>query len=184
MKKSAVLFVLGLLALGGCAEKAPEGTSVQKMSPGIRPSQSVPPSSAPQPGPNLPPKEKPAVPAPVEKLEPPLAAYDPRGKPDPFLPAEATQESKGGKKIKVLPLEQFEVSEYELVGIVTGSGLRKAMIQDLSGKGYLVQVGTPLGKRGGKIIRIADREVVIEELFQDFLGRKSVRQVSLKLPQI
>jgi type IV pilus assembly protein PilP len=139
--------------------------------------------SKPQPGsPQAP--EKHAVPALPEKSGPALATYDPRGKPDPFRPVvEGLPDAKGSPHSKMLPLEQFEISDYELVGIVSGPGLKKAMIQDLSGKGYLVQVGTPIGKRGGKIIRIVDREVVIEETFQDFLGRKSVRQVSLKMPQ-
>jgi Tfp pilus assembly protein PilP len=182
MKKVPVLFIISLLALGSCGEKAPEGSPAKKVVPVARPVQPGPPQSMPQPGP-LVPKEKPAVPAPVEKSEPSITSYDPRGKPDPFLPAEGFLESKGDKKNRVLPLEQFELSDYELVGIISGSGLKKAMIQDPSGKGYLVQVGTTIGKRGGRIIRIADREVVIEEIFQDFLGRKSVRQVSLKLPQ-
>jgi Tfp pilus assembly protein PilP len=182
MKKGPVLFIISLLALGGCGEKTPEGSSAHKMLPIARPVQSAPPQSMPQPGP-LPPKEKPVIPAPIEMAGPATAPYTPAGKPDPFLPAEILLDSRGRKKTKVLPLEQFEISDYELVGIVTGSGIKKAMIQDLSGKGYLVQIGTTIGKRGGKIIRIAEREVVIEEVFQDFLGRKSVRKVSLKLPQ-
>ncbi|MBA4394431.1 MAG: hypothetical protein C0407_12840 [Desulfobacca sp.] len=182
MKKGPALFIISLLALGGCGEKTPEGSSTPKAVPVASPIQPGPLQSMPQPGP-LTPKGKPTVPAPVEKSGPPTASYDPRGKPDPFLPAEVFLESKGYKRTRVLPLEQFELSDYELVGIVIGSGLKKAMIQDPSGKGYLVQIGTAIGKRGGKIIRIADREVVVEELFQDFLGRKSVRQVSLKLPQ-
>ncbi len=84
---------------------------------------------------------------------------------------------------KVLPLEQFEVSDFELVGIVTGSGIKKAMVQDLTGKGYFIQVGTRIGKMGGKVTRITGKEVVIEEPFRDFLGRRSSRVITLKLPQ-
>jgi Tfp pilus assembly protein PilP len=182
MRKGPVLFIFGLLALGGCGEKSPEGSSTQKVLPIARPGQPAPSQSMPQPGP-LAPMEKPAPPAPMEKSGPPIATYNPLGKPDPFLPAEILLETKGGKKTKGLPLEQFEISDFELVGIVTGSGTRKAMIQDLSGKGYLVQIGTPIGKRGGKIIRIANKEVVIEEPFQDFLGRKSFRKIPLRLTQ-
>jgi Tfp pilus assembly protein PilP len=182
MKKGLLFLILFLLASVGCGEKTPVGSSAPQGPPVARPVQLSPPQSRPQPGPILP-KESPAVESPVEKSGPPTATYNPAGKPDPFLPAEVTLESKGGKKTRVMPLEQFEISDYALVGIVSGSGLKKAMIQDLSGKGYLVQVGTSLGKRGGKIIRIAEREVVIEEPFQDFLGRKGVRKISLKLPQ-
>jgi type IV pilus assembly protein PilP len=119
----------------------------------------------------------------VSPSGPPLAFYDPRGKVDPFVPAEVSPEWKGGPKMRGMPLEQFEISDYELVGIVAGSKIRKAMLQDISGKGYLVQVGTIIGKRGGKIVRIAEREVIIEEPFQDFFGKKIIRQISLKLPK-
>ncbi len=182
MLKGPVLVIIGLLALGGCGEKSPQGPSTQKGLPVARPVQPGPPQSMPQPGP-LSPKEKPALFTPVEKSEPPAAPYNPTGKPDPFLPVQAALDSKGGKKTKGLPLEQFEVSDFELVGVITGSGLKKAMVQDPTNKGFLIQIGTPIGKRGGKVIRIADKEVVIEEPFRDFLGRKSFRKISLKIPQ-
>ena len=98
------------------------------------------------------------------------------------MPTTVSIES-GSKGKKILPLEQFEVNEFELVGIVTGSGINKAMVQDLTGKGYFIQVGTRIGKMGGKVIRISEKEVVIREPFQDFLGRKSSRIIALKLPQ-
>ena len=80
-------------------------------------------------------------------------------------------------------MEQFEVSDFELVGIVSGSGIKKAMVQDPTGKGFLVQIGTHIGKGGGKISRVADKEIIIEEPYRDFLGRKSFRKISLKIPQ-
>ena len=74
-------------------------------------------------------------------------------------------------------------SDFELVGVVTGSGIKKAMVQDLTGKGYFIQVGTRIGKMGGKVTRITAKEVVVEEPFQDFLGRRSSRVITLKIPQ-
>ena len=99
------------------------------------------------------------------------------------MPTTVSIETTSKGKKKVLPLEQFEVSDFELVGVVTGSGIKKAMVQDLTGKGYFIQVGTRIGKMGGKVIRITGKEVVIKEPFQDFLGRRSSRVITLKLPQ-
>lgn len=182
MRKGPVFVIIGLLALGGCGEKSPQGPSTQKGLSVARPVQPGPPQSMAQPGP-LTPKGKPALPTPMEKSEPPAAPYNPTGKPDPFLPVQAALDSKGGKKTRVLPLEQFEVSDFELVGVIIGSGLKKAMVQDPTNKGFLIQIGTSIGKRGGKVILIADKEVVIEEPSRDFLGRKSSRKISLKIPQ-
>jgi len=108
--------------------------------------------------------------------------FNPEGKPDPFQPP--AEELTGGLKRKggVLPLEQFEVSDYQLVGIVRGPGLKKAVIQDLTGKGFFVVVGTRIGKGGGSITRITEKEVLIEEPYYDLTGRKKNRKISLKIP--
>ena len=49
--------------------------------------------------------------------------YDPTGKPDPFQPPalEYGADLKS-RRAQGLPLQQFEVTEFELVGIVSGSG--------------------------------------------------------------
>jgi type IV pilus assembly protein PilP len=181
MKKSLVIWVLGLLVIGGCSEKEPEKPAVPPKAPINQPVKALSPTPVPgQTGPVTTQGKSPS-PALPEKSSSPQVVYDPRGKADPFIPAEVFPE---GKAARVLPLEQFEISDYELVGIVSGAKIKKAMLQDLSGKGYLVQVGTTIGKRGGKIIRIADREINIEEPFQDFFGRKIVRQISLKMPKV
>ncbi len=175
MKKELILFVIYfsvLVALGVCGKTAQEGPSTQKIIPLARKVNSgAIPGAAPivctcpggDVGTNVPP-------------------YNPTGKPDPFMPTTVSIETTSKGK-KVLPLEQFEVSDFELVGIVTGSGIKKAMVQDLTGKGYFIQVGTRIGKMGGKVIRITGKEVVIKEPFQDFLGRRSSRVITLKLPQ-
>ncbi|MGA3085411.1 MAG: pilus assembly protein PilP [Thermodesulfobacteriota bacterium] len=173
MKKGLVLFLFVLLAIAGCSQKAQEGSSTKKILPVARKDNSVPSPTILQP----------STLSLVEgsELTPPF--YDPKGKPDPFQPTKVSLEAKDKGKGKVLPLEQFEVNEYELVSIVSGSGIKKAMVQDLTGKGFLIQVGTRIGKRNGKVIRITDRQVVVEEPFQDFLGRKSSRKILLSIPQ-
>ena len=82
-----------------------------------------------------------------------------------------------------MPLQQFEVTEFELVGIVSGAAGNQALIQDASGKGYLIKVGTPIGKNQGRVVAIASKRVLIEERVKDFLGREKSRTVALKLPQ-
>jgi hypothetical protein len=114
--------------------------------------------------------------------EPKERPFNPEGTPDPFQsPAE---ELFGGinRKGGVMPLEQFEVSDYQLVGIVSGPGFKKALIQDLTGKGFFVVVGTRIGKGGGKIIKITDKEVLVDEPSLDLSGRKKNRRIALKIP--
>jgi Tfp pilus assembly protein PilP len=175
MKKILTLFIMFFIlgvVLGGPGNTAQKGPAIQKIIP-------IPQKENPRPLPTIPP---PAVISPMERSTQTDPRYNPTGKPDPFMPTTVSIET-GSKGKKVLPLEQFEVNDFELVGVVTGSGINKAMVQDLTGKGYFIQVGTPIGKMGGKVIRISGKEVVISEPFQDFLGRKSSRVITLKLPQ-
>ena len=59
---------------------------------------------------------------------------------------------------RLLPLEQFEVNEFQLVSIVIGPGGNKAMVQDASGKGYLLPVGSKIGKNQGRVVAIVPRQ--------------------------
>ena len=128
----------------------------------LTPQTALPPSTGPS-----------ALPA---KTEP---HYDPAGKPDPFQPPVL----ESSRRTQVPPLQQFEVTEFELVAIVSGTGENRALVQDASGKGYLIKVGTPIGKNQGRVVAIADRRILIEEKIKDFLGREKSRTVALKIPQ-
>jgi type IV pilus assembly protein PilP len=114
--------------------------------------------------------------------EPRERPFNPEGTPDPFQPP--AEELSGGikRKVGVLPLEQFEVGDYQLVGIISGPGLKKAVIQDLTGKGFFVGIGTRIGKGGGKISKITQKEVFIDETYLDVVGRKKNRRIALKIP--
>jgi type IV pilus assembly protein PilP len=173
MIKNLNYLFIGVMVLTafGCGSSG-EGPIAQKLAPAamgkpMTPQIALPPS----PGSS-------ALPA---KSEP---AYNPTGKPDPFQPPvlESGSDLKS-RRARGLPLQQFEVSEFELVGIVSGAGENRAMVQDASGKGYLIKVGTPIGKNQGRVVAIADRRVLIEEKIKDFLGREKSRTVALKIPQ-
>jgi type IV pilus assembly protein PilP len=178
--RNRIFFYLSLFgwALLSCGGPSPEGKPAAK-------ARVVPVLQSP-----LPAQERPLVnPLPQPKAvtalpEKEAPAYIVEGKPDPFKPLNLEWGSLEKQKLaKVLPLQQFELSEFELVGILTTSGTRKALVQDLTGKGYLVQVGTQIGKKGGRISKILSQEVLVEEPYQDYLGRAKIRKVTLKLPQ-
>lgn len=105
--------------------------------------------------------------------------YDPVGKPDPFEPFDF---SKIGVLIPTSPLQQFELSQLKLVGIIWGIPDARALVEDPVGKGYVVQRGTKIGKNDGTVIRILSDEVVVLEKYQDFFtGKIKTNEVSMKL---
>jgi type IV pilus assembly protein PilP len=111
--------------------------------------------------------------------------YTPIGKRDPFRPYYidvqkmqiARPKGEGG------PLEQFEIEQLRLVGILTGMDTPMGLIEDPQGKGYAVGPGTYVGRNGGRISRITRDEVVIEEEYYNSEGKRIINKISMKLPK-
>ncbi len=56
------------------------------------------------------------------------------------------------------------------------------MVEDTTGLGYIVKIGTPIGDKEGKVKTIKPTEVVIEEIYIDAFGAKKVQERRMKLP--
>jgi len=79
------------------------------------------------------------------------------------------------------PLEQVELGQLKVTGIVWDMKDPRAMVEDNAGLGYIVKVCTPIGSNEGKIKAIYRNEVVVEEFYSDSYGAKKKRDISLKL---
>ncbi len=71
--------------------------------------------------------------------------------------AEATEVQAG------TPLQFYDIDSYKLVLIMSGTATSKALVIDPQDKSYVVQVGTPIGNRNGKVISISGGEVRVDE---------------------
>jgi Tfp pilus assembly protein PilP len=89
------------------------------------------------------------------------------GRPDPFVPPLVTDEAITVNPLEipiVSPLQQFALSQLEVVGIwQLSTGERKAMVMTPQGEGIIVKGGDPIGSRGGKILGIGDDFLSIRE---------------------
>ena len=132
---------------------------------------------------------------PLRPMAPPMAAlepeetsespdedyrYNPEGKPDPFesfvrvkLNAQADDFSS--------PLERYDLSQLVVAGIVCGTESARALIEDPSGKGYIVGMGTAIGKNRGKVVRIEDNRVWVRETYVDFHDIATTKEVEMLL---
>jgi type IV pilus assembly protein PilP len=114
--------------------------------------------------------------------------YDPTGKIDPFQPlfqekpALATKE-KRKKRQPQTPLERIDISQLKLVAIILASSGNRAMVEESSGKGYVIKEGTYIGTNSGKVVNIKKETVVVEEEFEDAYGKVATRQREFKLPK-
>ena len=127
-----------------------------------------------------------AVSAAPVKSEAKQYSYDPVGKTDPFRSFILEQEEMA-EKVKRKPrtyLETLDLSQLELIAIITGPQGNYAMVRDSKGVGHVIIKGTAVGTNGGVVDRITDREVIIREEFRDFRGATQFKDVSKKLPSL
>lgn len=80
-------------------------------------------------------------------------------------------------------LQRFELDKLKLVAVVVGTATPMAMVQDPSGKGHTVKIGTLIGKRFGQVKHIRRGEIVVQEEFRDFTGKRIPVLKPLKLEQ-
>ncbi len=64
-------------------------------------------------------------------------------------------------------LERFDLSELRPIAIITGTAVPKAMVTDPSGMGHVIQPGTRLGRRGGKVVRISTNTIVVRHVDEE-----------------
>ncbi len=138
--------------------------------------------------------EKPTT-TPMRPTAPPMAAiepeasgaeldedyrYEPEGKPDPFESFVRVKLSADSGDISS-PLERFDLSQLIVIGIVWATRDARALIEDPSGTGYIVGVGTAIGKNRGKVIKIEDNRVLVKETYIDFHDIATTKEVELLL---
>jgi type IV pilus assembly protein PilP len=120
--------------------------------------------------------------------DPPL--YNPEGKIDPFMPLfkkESPEEKKAADKPKKkrriprTPLEKLDLSQLKLVGIIMATDNQKALVEESSGKGYIVTKGTYIGRNGGRVTNIQSDRIIIKEEVVDVLGKSKIKKTELKL---
>ncbi|MBT8364202.1 MAG: pilus assembly protein PilP [Deltaproteobacteria bacterium] len=114
--------------------------------------------------------------------------YDPTGKIDPFEPLFREKQSvvkkkRRKKRVPRTPLERIDLAQLKLVGIILAASGNRAMVEEASGKGYVIKRGTYIGTNAGKVVKIHKEIVTVEEEFEDVFGKVKTRKRELKLPK-
>jgi type IV pilus assembly protein PilP len=113
----------------------------------------------------------------IQSTDAMVFSYDPGARRDPFRSLVIRErKAKGGT-----PLQQRGVAEIKLVGIVWESEGYSAMVETPDGKGFTLRVGTPVGPSGGKVKRITEKSVIIQEITRDFAGLKKSKETVIGL---
>jgi Tfp pilus assembly protein PilP len=107
-------------------------------------------------------------------------SYDPTNKVDPFKSFIVVKKELEAKEPKTY-LETLDVSQLTISAIILGSLGNWALVRDSKGDGHVIKIGTLIGKKSGRVIKILEKEVVVRESYKDIRGREIIRDVSMKL---
>jgi Tfp pilus assembly protein PilP len=113
--------------------------------------------------------------------------YDPTNKVDPFKSFIIVRKELEEKKKEEEPrtyLETLDLSQLTVTAIVLSKKNKWALVQDSKGEGHVINVGTAIGRKRGKVVKILEREVVVREYDMDYRGNEVVTDISLKLPEV
>jgi type IV pilus assembly protein PilP len=119
------------------------------------------------------------------------APYNPKGKADPFeallrdesAATAAVAKLKAKKRDPQSPLEKIDLGQLKLVAIIAAPSGNRALVEESSGKGYILREGTYVGLNSGKVVDIALDKVLVEEEFEDAYGKTITQKKEITLPK-
>ncbi len=82
---------------------------------------------------------------------------------------------------RLTELQTIELDKLRLVAVVVGTSTPMAMVEAPDGKGHTLKIGTLVGKRLGQVKHIRRGEIVVQEEFRDFTGKRIPQLKELKL---
>lgn len=109
-------------------------------------------------------------------------SYSPIGKRDPFRSL-FEDLGKGEDEEERTPLEQFELDQLKLVGIVSRIATPYALVEDPQGKGHTLRRGTLIGRNRGRVSQIKPECVVIRERYSTYSGKTATNETEICLPK-
>ena len=159
-----------------------KGVVAKKEAPKAKPS----PSAKPQPS-----KEEDEV-LTLEKLQAMQKAEEdkfklnPRLMHDPFVPLAVVDEKPPPPPEELPPLQKLELSQIKLVAVVMADNKTRALVEDSTGMGYIIRLGTEIGppQKKGKVVKIEPGQVVIAQEIKDYMGNTKEQKYDLKLHPI
>jgi len=120
----------------------------------------------------------------IAKMQPEgTVGYNPEGKIDPFAPGIPFGSEKQSKERRIprTPLEMVDLSQLKLVAIMHAKSGNKALVEEASGKGFVVAKGTYMGINSGRVVKILKDSIIIEEEAENIIGKRIIQERELKL---
>lgn len=140
-----------------------------------------------EPAPPPPPPPKPAA---VKQQQmssaqaAPSALFDFTSRKDPFKPFVVevkpdAKRAKGGP----LPIQNFELAQFRITGIIVGLKENFAQVVDPTGKAYTLKKGMSIGNRDGRVTAITSKYIEVVERYVEDSGKVRTRTERLVIPK-
>ena len=115
--------------------------------------------------------------------------YDPADKVDPFEPLiKETPKIKSKSEAYAhtglegtTVLENTDLSQLKLTGIILAASGNKALVRESSGRGHVISEGTPIGTHRGRVAGVQKDRVIVKEKMKDLGGKFFFKETELKL---
>lgn len=111
----------------------------------------------------------------VKPYEPPYEVYKSR---NPFVPFDSNTEIK--RKV-ITELESYPLKVLTMVGTLSDSDTIWALVRAPTGAVYQTKVGQKIGVLGGRVVKIEDNAIEVEEPIVDKKEHSSIRKEILPL---
>jgi Tfp pilus assembly protein PilP len=82
---------------------------------------------------------------------------------------------------QLTPLQRIPITDMTVESIIVSRRKSVAHVITPDGKPHIVTIGTPLGRHKGKVVRMNSDEIIVEEQFEDYLGRAFKQETALRL---
>ena len=107
-------------------------------------------------------------------------AYSAEGRRDPFRSMLYEIEEVEDKRTRA-PLEQFELGQIALMGVVWEAEEPRALVTDPEGRSFVIRSGSRIGKNEGRVIYIGDNLVRVKETYMNYAGEEARKDVELRI---
>jgi len=133
----------------------------------------------------------------LKKLAPKPFKYRPQGNVDPFLPliakkkktttaqSDIVHKSIRKKRTRILTLlEKYDLSQLKLTAVLRTPKNAVAIVEETSGRGFVVNTGTRIGVNSGRVVDILMDRIIIQEIEELIAGKKLyvTREMKLNKP--
>ncbi len=113
--------------------------------------------------------------------------YQIEGRPDPFMPFLTERATNNENLDEIIDgnqnltgMQLFEPGQLTLVALMVAGTGKYAMVQDFTGKGYVIEEGTKIGRRG-VVADIVQNKVIIEEQALTRGGKTLINKIAMVL---